>query len=103
MTTVESNSGLEWLDLTVTRQRQSASVLNEINNSGVGALSDGGWRYATIGEARALVSNWFGFNYTGGNRTAFTGANTYIVNEFVQTLGDTWRHLGRRKTHLPRR
>ena len=51
--TTDSISGLDWLDLTITRGMSYNQVIADINFEGT--LS--GWRYATVTELTALISN----------------------------------------------
>lgn len=89
--TVDKNTGLEWLDLTETIGRSYVDVFYDIRDSG-----EDGWRYATLAEFYTLVDNWFGLEglYTGGDFTSspFGSSDNEIVEQFIKTFGDTLDH-----------
>lgn len=64
-TTVDQNSGLEWLDLTETSGRIVLDVMSELESgSGLGAE---GWRYANLNDFFQLVNNYFGLALSTDN------------------------------------
>ena len=87
--TIDTNTGIEWLDVTETTSRSFDDVLAEIN-SGTGLGADG-WQYASMAQVQAMVSNFFNINYVGGYYAGTPlGANdNAIVEEFIMMFGDT--------------
>jgi len=86
-TTLDTHSGIEWLDVTETVNRTYFSVRDEIIDSSQ-PLGAEGWRYATRGEFQQLISNFFSIGYFGG--LAKIDINSLVL-EFNQTFGDTWQ------------
>ena len=84
--TTDTISGLDWLDLTETTGRNYNDVYEDITNSG-GDFDAGEWRYASQSEFQSLISNWFGFTYTGGK--LYTESYSEFVESFIGTFGDT--------------
>jgi len=88
----DTDSSLDWLDVTATYGRSYTDVFADINDSATQttdafSLSDG-WRYATGDEFNALVSNWIG---TTTPITTYSTV-TYFNNEIdglVTALGST--------------
>lgn len=83
--TLDTNSGLEWLDLTLTDGWSINQVKAEI---GAGGQFEG-WRLATAYEVHDLMRNYFGVQYLEGE-----GQRTYLgYASDVQV--DTWQiHFG---------
>lgn len=89
--TQDTDTGLEWLDVTVTAGMSYSSVLAEMS---VGGDLDG-YRYATVDELDQLIAN---FGYTPVNGTC-PELNTYcdesiagdssLIENIIKMLGDT--------------
>ncbi len=70
--TRDTETGLDWLDLTVTRNLSINQVLN--GASGNNFIGDG-WRYASIIDVHTFLNN------AGLSLGAFTGATAYYIYE----------------------
>jgi len=81
LVTIDTNSGLEWLDLTVTRDRTPHDISNKF---GVGQEFEG-WRYATTAEVASL------WNAAGGDDNYYNGfstANNGVFDTLSAYVGD---------------
>ncbi|ARN74883.1 hypothetical protein [Oceanicoccus sagamiensis] len=83
--TLDTNTSLEWLDVTETAGRSYNDVFTEINSTS--GLGKQGWRYATTSEFHTLVSNWFRRNYSGGR--SYTIGTDEEIESFIKLFGDT--------------
>jgi len=84
--TTDTLSGLDWLDVTATTGRSYNEVFDDINTSG-GDFDAGEWRYASNSEFQSLLSNVFGFTYTGGR--VISESYSESIESFISTFGDT--------------
>ena len=88
--TRDTTSGLDWLDVTVTRGLSYDQVLDEMAPGGAYT----GWRYATVTDLNQLITN---FGYTAINHDClepaqycdYMGGDNLIVETMIKTLGDT--------------
>lgn len=85
-TTVDTKTGLEWLDVTETVNRSYLDVSSELSTAG-SPLGLEGWRYATRRDFEVLVSNFFDVTYTGGS---FSINSDSAVVSFISLFGNTW-------------
>ena len=78
----DTNTGLDWLDLTATQGLSYNSVLS--------AMPAGGWHYATLADVSTLFTDAGGtapFNFSGGNGSVLVqGPATDLL---MSLLGDT--------------
>jgi hypothetical protein len=94
-TTLQHNAGLEWLDITQTIGRSVNDVTADITDAPNQYYdvfkAHEGWRYATRAEFQALVSEWFGIQYTGFSysQAPFGNTDSPLVEAFIKTFGDT--------------
>lgn len=93
--TVDTESGLSWLDLTDSRiyEQPYDDVVAETLPGG--ALD--GWRYASVLELTQLLDHWgvvsadnIDFMDSGGPRWQTGSINTVLTSDVVNTLGDTY-------------
>jgi hypothetical protein len=90
--TRDTNTGLFWLDVTVTRELSHDQVAAQFNVGGTYQ----GFRYATTAELEQLITN-FGYVPTNTNCTdgltycdwSLSGDNP-IIETMIRTLGDTY-------------
>lgn len=89
---IDSNTGLEWLDLGETQYDSYNTVITRIT---VGDLAGEGWRYATGDEFDTMVTG-FGTGGTPGGHLPCLGqaycgwstANNGLVTQLLSTFGD---------------
>ena len=85
----DTNTGLNWLDVTATVNRS----YNDISSQFVAGGEFDGWRYATKNEFNSLLSNYTGINAVGNARTITTGTTPSVdglVELFGSTLDSSW-------------
>jgi len=84
--TTDTNSGLDWLDLSFTTNQSYNDVFSDINNDlGQFKVSDG-WRFASGNELNIFLSNVTGVKITGTNRVIHSSG---AMNEVVRLLSPT--------------
>jgi len=91
--TLDSDTNLEWLDVTETRGLSYQQVSSML---GSGQLYEG-WRYASVSEFETLVSN-FGYvsatSFSCLHGTQYCDqnmqTNSQIIENLINTLGDTF-------------
>ena len=106
--TIDTNTGLEWLDLTETMGRSYVDVAADITDDGGTFSSADGWRYATQSDFVTMVNNWFDpANVFTGEFTLYSALGNddpAELNEFIYTFGDTiyslYYDVGRYDSHL---
>ena len=86
--TVDRQTGLEWLDVTMTAGRSFDDVFADINSS-EGVFESGSWRFATARDVEALGFNWFGVDVSETIFTFLSGDAASDLSGFIQTFGDT--------------
>jgi len=84
LTTIDTDAGLEWLDVTETLNMSYNDVSAQLGNSSSSLF---GYRYATGAEVTTLVDNWLGYS-TGGyvNLSAADDA----LDPLIPILGDAY-------------
>ncbi len=86
-TTFDQSSGLEWLDVSLTRGLSYASVSADI---GAGTFTYGTkWRYATRGEFVVLAESWFGTTLSGSQRRRDYNYEEPLIDEFIEVFGQS--------------
>ncbi|MEM7304275.1 MAG: hypothetical protein AAF372_01970 [Pseudomonadota bacterium] len=83
--TLDTDSGLEWLDWSYTTNRSFSEVSGQFGSGG----EFEGFRHATLGELNALYSN-AGFNFP----TSGDAGNIPLAVEFVNYFGMTFDNSG---------
>lgn len=87
-TTVDLQTGLEWLDLTITSNRSYNDVLNDISGEGgTFSLSDR-WRYATMQDIKTLFSSTFAPDFNGSYYKVIDQEKQ--VADFIGLYSDTF-------------
>lgn len=89
--TRDTDTGLDWLDVTETRGLSYNQVMAQMGPGGTYE----GWRYATTAELDQLIIN---FGYTAINSCAGTHlhcdpaipGDSLVIESFIKTMGDTW-------------
>lgn len=85
----DTDSGLDWLDVTASVNRSYNDVFNNLSAGG----DYDGWRYASSTEFNALLSGWTGISPNPINRTITTGTTPSVdglVILFGSTLDSRW-------------
>jgi hypothetical protein len=85
----DTESGLSWLDVTITVNRS----FNDVSSQLVSGGEFDGWRYATGQEFNDLLSNWTGVAPILTGRTITTGTSPSVdglVTLFGSTLDSLW-------------
>lgn len=85
LATLDTNSGLEWLDLTLTDGMSINQVSLELGDGG----QYEGWRLATASEVHDLMRNYFGVEYIEGE-----GQKTYSRYASGEQIDDWQYHFG---------
>jgi hypothetical protein len=91
-TTVDLQTNLEWLDLTLTQGRSYSDIENDIATAGGTFNLNDAWRIASQHEVYALISSWFGIDFQHGGRfDIFISPSQGIdlIETFIRTFGDT--------------
>ncbi len=80
--TTDTVSGLDWLDLTETKNQSVLTVTSQLLSGGIYE----GWRYATGDEFNTLI-----FNYTGNSTNGFnyTEQAAHRIDGLINLLGAT--------------
>lgn len=92
-TTIDTETGLEWLDVTETYNKSMIQVLNELQDPTSTYRAIDGWRYATRFDLINLIDSWFGFDLKTGDNFYKSLYLTYTTENpkmdlFVSTFGD---------------
>jgi hypothetical protein len=87
-TTVDLQTGIEWLDVTSTVGRSFMDVQNDIQTDG-GSFDAGVWRYATSNDMETLGMNWFGLDISQTIFTFLSESQQLLLESFIGTFGDT--------------
>lgn len=77
-TTADTDSGLEWLDMSFTIGSSVADVQSELDS-----YLGGGWRYASLSEVDAFIAAITGQNYIGSGYLPEYQGGTDAVASFV--------------------
>jgi len=89
--TFDTNTGLEWLDLTETN---GISYSNMLTLLGSGQQYEG-WRYANYGEVAAIFDYFSLRSYANGGHALVQGSTEDIaIESFTQLFGDTVGEYG---------
>lgn len=86
--TLDIQTGMEWLDVTETTNRSYDDVYADIMTEG-GQFEPNSWRYATAREVEELAMNWFGFDASQIVFTYLSGGSASDLDDFISTFGDT--------------
>lgn len=86
--TLDIQTGIEWLDVTETTNRSYDDVYADIMTEG-GQFEPNSWRYASAREIEELAMNWFGFDASQIVFTYLQGGSASDLDDFVSTFGDT--------------
>lgn len=86
--TVDLQTGIEWLDLTVTANRSYNDVQNDLSNEGGAFSPSDRWRYATMQEIKTLFSNTLAPDFGGGYQK-ITSQDKQVA-DFIGLFSDTF-------------
>ena len=93
----DTNSGLDWLDVTASVNRSYNDVFSHLGLGGDFV----GWRFASSTEFNALLANWTGISTNTTGRTITTGTSpsvdglvilfgSTLDSKLLSTTGQTW-------------
>lgn len=93
----DTNSGLDWLDVTASVNRSYNDVFSQLSPGGEFA----GWRYASHDEFNNLLTSWTGIPANAIGRTVTTGTipsvdglvmlfGSTLDSRWISTYGQTW-------------
>lgn len=85
---IDTNTGLQWLDLSVTFNQSLNDVTNDLRNDG----RYSGFRYATLGEVNTLLAG-LGLQFSGieiRNETQYQLLDNFLAMMAVPIAGNRW-------------
>ena len=94
-TTIDKSNGdnwLEWLDLTLTREKSFVEVSGDLTDGRLDLLAgddidlETGWRYASADEVASMFSSFFDLSI---NNDSVVSVNPDDANAFIGLFGDT--------------